>query len=268
MKLETRALPAVLESALLRMYALRVTSAAKRALLVFTALAAALLLTSCKEGASAPEAAATAEDQKRGKFLEPLLVQLKDPESARYRNLRFSTGVYGESLCGEVNAKNSLGGYTGYSFFAVTERPMEGMGRVTIVPVGYDFRTKGLEAVLLRTKLAVSGCVPAEMKAIDDHDAAERAKAPKGYFLTFGSMPNSEVKGFLQRLSKAGIKPKLNEGANRTELWLGPYPDEKSAQAVESQFAAKRVNALAMPFRFTDCPADLAFRSMACQELR
>lgn len=41
--------------------------------------------------------------------------RLKDPGSAMFRNVTFNptTG----SVCGEVNARNSYGGYTGYSYF-------------------------------------------------------------------------------------------------------------------------------------------------------
>ncbi|MGN6123959.1 MAG: hypothetical protein ACTHOJ_13490 [Sphingomonas oligoaromativorans] len=45
---------------------------------------------------------------------------LKDPESAKYRNLfvsRLSGG--GMALCGEVNSKNGFGGYTGFKGFVV-----------------------------------------------------------------------------------------------------------------------------------------------------
>lgn len=44
---------------------------------------------------------------------DPLLIALKDPGSAQFRNERLK----GEILCGEVNAKNSLGGYTGFARF-------------------------------------------------------------------------------------------------------------------------------------------------------
>lgn len=57
--------------------------------------------------------------------------QLKDPESAQFRNLQYYPRVFlgknGEktaieaTLCGEVNAKNSYGGYTGYHSFFMTE---------------------------------------------------------------------------------------------------------------------------------------------------
>lgn len=46
---------------------------------------------------------------------------LKDPESARFRNVYFSAGIAdGKRVpvtCGEVNAKNMLGGYSGFQRF-------------------------------------------------------------------------------------------------------------------------------------------------------
>jgi hypothetical protein len=48
---------------------------------------------------------------------------LKDPKSAEFGNIRFlksDRGNYG--VCGEVNAKNSFGGYTGRSGFVVSDK--------------------------------------------------------------------------------------------------------------------------------------------------
>ncbi len=45
---------------------------------------------------------------------------LKDPESARFRNLRVSSYEKGAVICGEVNGKNSYGGYTGYQPFVAS----------------------------------------------------------------------------------------------------------------------------------------------------
>jgi len=46
---------------------------------------------------------------------------MKDPEAVRYRKLRFynpkRNGRRITVMCGEFNAKNSMGGYTGYSDF-------------------------------------------------------------------------------------------------------------------------------------------------------
>jgi len=51
---------------------------------------------------------------------------LKDPFSAQYRNLnRLPSGT----ICGEVNAKNSYGAYTGWSTFRVS-KPIEISGKL------------------------------------------------------------------------------------------------------------------------------------------
>ena len=44
---------------------------------------------------------------------------LNDPESASFRNLRDLTHYSKSIVCGEVNAKNKLGGYTGFTKFIV-----------------------------------------------------------------------------------------------------------------------------------------------------
>lgn len=48
---------------------------------------------------------------------EKLVRTLKDPDSAKFRDDKMN-GL--AALCGEVNAKNSMGGYTGFSRFVVT----------------------------------------------------------------------------------------------------------------------------------------------------
>ena len=42
---------------------------------------------------------------------------LKDPESARFR--RVFVSPHGRAVCGEINAKNSMGGYVGFRRFIV-----------------------------------------------------------------------------------------------------------------------------------------------------
>lgn len=51
-----------------------------------------------------------------------IIYNLIDPESARFRNIRAvdvttNSGKTIRRVCGEVNAKNSIGGYTGFSMF-------------------------------------------------------------------------------------------------------------------------------------------------------
>lgn len=46
-----------------------------------------------------------------------LVGKLKDPDSALFRNIKVVTRPDGKLVCGEINAKNSLGGYVGYKPF-------------------------------------------------------------------------------------------------------------------------------------------------------
>lgn len=43
---------------------------------------------------------------------------LKDPDSAKFRNTRLVAYLQGAVICGEVNGKNSYGGYAGFTRFA------------------------------------------------------------------------------------------------------------------------------------------------------
>lgn len=43
--------------------------------------------------------------------------QLRDPESAQFRNVRVIRKPGSTAVCGEVNARNGFGGYTGYQHF-------------------------------------------------------------------------------------------------------------------------------------------------------
>lgn len=46
---------------------------------------------------------------------------LKDPASAQFRNLfAISRGTGDDKVCGEINAKNSYGGYVGFRMFYVS----------------------------------------------------------------------------------------------------------------------------------------------------
>lgn len=42
---------------------------------------------------------------------------LKDPDSAKFQNLRIANYNNGKVVCGEINTKNSYGGYVGYERF-------------------------------------------------------------------------------------------------------------------------------------------------------
>lgn len=45
--------------------------------------------------------------------------QLRDPESAEFRDVRVRHTNGSTAVCGQVNAKNGFGGYTGYTDFIV-----------------------------------------------------------------------------------------------------------------------------------------------------
>jgi hypothetical protein len=51
---------------------------------------------------------------------ESLKQSLKDPSSAQFRNVRLVTFGSGKVICGEVNAKNSYGGYVGFKRFVAS----------------------------------------------------------------------------------------------------------------------------------------------------
>lgn len=51
------------------------------------------------------------------KAKKSLTAQLKDPDSANFRNVAVREVSSGVVVCGELNAKNSYGGYTGFTRF-------------------------------------------------------------------------------------------------------------------------------------------------------
>lgn len=97
------------------------------------ALAVCLYITMACQNAWA----VTDIDRARAAVLE----KLKDPESARFRNIR-SVGPkddLGEVICGEVNAKNEMGGYVGFQTFFFTPKDggvlIPGQHRITTDPL-------------------------------------------------------------------------------------------------------------------------------------
>lgn len=64
------------------------------------------------------DAALRAADQKMVAAAQDVIRDsLKDPESARFRGVFISPK--GRAVCGDVNAKNSMGGYVGFRRFIV-----------------------------------------------------------------------------------------------------------------------------------------------------
>lgn len=70
---------------------------------------------------SAPNPVATEQSRQDawvGRGQDAVEAKLKDPDSAQFRNVYFHKGQDGIPVtCGEVNSKNSLGGYSGFQHF-------------------------------------------------------------------------------------------------------------------------------------------------------
>jgi len=86
-----------------------------------------------------------AEVEKLGK--SAVLAKLKDPDSAQFRNIKVNLdvpipsaaarGATEDAVCGEVNSKNSFGGYGGYSPFIWTSKGSryDGAGEPSVVMI-------------------------------------------------------------------------------------------------------------------------------------
>jgi hypothetical protein len=81
----------------------------------------------CYDAQSAPPAAAPpqvvkpaapAEDPFITKAKARVKQQLRDPDSARFQKIKIKTVAGKKGICGEVNAKNAMGGMTGFLDFA------------------------------------------------------------------------------------------------------------------------------------------------------
>lgn len=87
-------------------------------ILILGTVVTALTLSGC--GPKAPPEPSL-EEKISSAAEEALKLKLKDPESAQFRNMYIkkteSEGLY--AVCGELNAKNSMGGYVGFKPFLV-----------------------------------------------------------------------------------------------------------------------------------------------------
>jgi hypothetical protein len=74
-----------------------------------------------KPAAASPPAPAIRHDETRDSFPDArraIIRMLKDPDSARFGRIFEGRGVIGKTtICGEVNARNGFGGYTGMTPF-------------------------------------------------------------------------------------------------------------------------------------------------------
>jgi Pyridine nucleotide-disulphide oxidoreductase, dimerisation domain/Pyridine nucleotide-disulphide oxidoreductase len=78
-----------------------------------------LLLFSVLKGIALADETLTPEDSIFVQQAKTLITRdFKDPGSAQFRNLFISgKGIHFKTLCGEINGKNSYGGYVGYRRF-------------------------------------------------------------------------------------------------------------------------------------------------------
>lgn len=95
---------------------------------------------------------------------EAIKNQMKDPESTQFRNVRQTVNSLGSQyICGEVNSKNSYGGYVGFKYFAYSD------GRL-VIDGSYENSNemeffslsgcggKDLERIAVARKQAMTGC--------------------------------------------------------------------------------------------------------------
>lgn len=61
---------------------------------------------------------------------------LKDPSSAQFRDIKYRADKGAWTICGEVNAKNSMGAYTGFQKFHGVASNHGGKTSYSIGPVG------------------------------------------------------------------------------------------------------------------------------------
>jgi hypothetical protein len=71
-----------------------------------------------------PNIATQAEQQVRS--------SLKDPASAQFRNTYDFAYFGGRMVCGEVNAKNGFGGYTGFLPYSIVRKPHGGWAGASV----------------------------------------------------------------------------------------------------------------------------------------
>lgn len=86
-------------------------------------LAAALITSGAVSAGAARDQAAFVKAAKAA-----VEAQLRDPGSVQYRNLQVAQHADGPMLCGELNAKNGYGGYTGYRQFISSTGSMVYLG--------------------------------------------------------------------------------------------------------------------------------------------
>lgn len=76
-----------------------------------------IALTACAGSGATVREHATLTAAQQNAVESTVRQSLKDPESARFSNITAGRSADGFTVCGQVNAKNSYGGYTGPARF-------------------------------------------------------------------------------------------------------------------------------------------------------
>lgn len=84
---------------------------------------------------------------------------LKDADSAKFKNVRLGIGENKNIICGEVNAKNGFGGYSGFfTFMAMYVGPEDYQDsasvkrKASVLIIGVDSQPKGPSEVMCAEK--------------------------------------------------------------------------------------------------------------------
>lgn len=98
---------------------------------IVTIVVLSLMLSVCSDGgdddqnnegkAAEADASPFADEGKQAMWIvatqDGVRARLKDPDSAKFRDTRFYSGGPAAVVCGQVNAKNAFGGFTGFERF-------------------------------------------------------------------------------------------------------------------------------------------------------
>lgn len=96
---------------------------------------------------------------------------LLDPYSAQYRDIREKDGA----ICGEVNAKNRMGAYTGYTLFVYVNGEVHFEDVTDIDSSDSQTKLKALKEHISFLRLALDNC-PDEDPTLDQSQAASGAQ--------------------------------------------------------------------------------------------
>ncbi|WP_170929967.1 MULTISPECIES: SPOR domain-containing protein [unclassified Pseudomonas] len=145
--------------------------------------------------------------------------RLKDPDSAKFRNERPAPAG---GICGEVNGKNALGAYSGFSPFLATKNP-----------AGFDVIIDSTLSDPFVSK--VCGYAIAE-------DPKQVLEIPGTQWSVQVASVSSEEKAekVSRDLAESGWKPYTLRADNKSRIFLGPFSTRSEANAVIGDLASKK----------------------------